>query len=465
LKIGEIEALYPQADLDLVHFVLDAGHAYHGGIDVPAFPRTRSTRIVGLPLRDHENDKLSTLGTGTFPVAQVADTIKQADWRGSVENEEEREDLSKNGVDVVAPSIQGDGIQGDEGCLHIVNRREFVYSSAAAAAVAARSLDARSYGAVPGANSRVGLGVIGTGRRATIVCEAFAQDPRVEFRALADIYDKQVAAFQGRFKDHVSQASVSVEYRKLLDRNDVDAVYIATPDHLHVEIAKDALAAGKNVYLEKPTLHRWSERETLARSAASSEGILQCGMQQRSGAHYLKAKQEYFEPGKLGRVLFARCVWHNFPWQRRTIPSEPKPQGLHWDLFLGPAPKVPFELSRYSSWRSYHDYGNGLLADILTHWADVAQWLMGDAQPVSAVALGGDFQLHGDLTNPDTVSAIVRYCRCAIRSLPSISKAPRALSISRARVTCSRPTAANRSRCRPPRTWSARTQETSSMPS
>jgi predicted dehydrogenase len=82
---------------------------------------------------------------------------------------------------------------------------------------------------------------------------------------------------------------------------------------------------------------------------------------------------------------------------------------LRWDLFLGPSPKVPFEMSRYSSWRSYHDYGNGLLADILTHWADVAQWMLDDAKPVSAVALGGDFQLRGDLTNPDTVSAIVRY--------------------------------------------------------
>ena len=91
------------------------------------------------------------------------------------------------------------------------------------------------------------------------------------------------------------------------------------------------------------------------------------------------------------------------------VPSEPKPAGLNWDLFLGPAPQVPYETARYSSWRSYHDYGNGLLADILTHWADVAQWMLNDSQPVSAAALGGDFQLHGDLTNPDTVSAVVRY--------------------------------------------------------
>lgn len=290
-----------------------------------------------------------------------------------------------------------------------MNRRDFIYTGSAAAAVATRGLSARSYASVAGANDRVGLGVIGTGRRGTIVCGGFAEDSRVDFRALADVYDKQAAGFQSHFKDRVAEAGVSVEYRKMLDRKDIDAVLISTPDHLHVQIAKDALAASKHVYLEKPTIHRWSERETLVKAAADSKSILQCGTQQRSGEHYMNAKREYFDAGKLGKVVFARAVWHNFPWQRRTIPDEPKPAGLRWDLFLGPAPKVPYETARYSSWRSYHDYGNGLLADILTHWADVAQWMLSDSEPVSAASLGGDFRLHGDLTNPDTVSAIVRY--------------------------------------------------------
>lgn len=290
-----------------------------------------------------------------------------------------------------------------------MNRREFLYTGAAAAAVVTRSMDARAYSAIAGANERVGLGVIGLGRRATVVSPAFAQDSRVEFRALCDIYDKQVGAFQGRFKDHVANAEVSVEYQKMLERKDIDAVYVATPDHLHVEVATAVLGADKNLYLEKPTLHRWHEKDALKKAAAKSKGLMQCGMQQRSGAHYMQARKEYFDAGKLGHVVFARAVWHNFPWQRRTIPDVPKPASLNWDLFLGPAPKVPFEMSRYSSWRSYHDYGNGLLADIMTHWADVAQWMLNDAKPVTAAALGGDFQLVGDLTNPDTVSAVVRY--------------------------------------------------------
>jgi predicted dehydrogenase len=290
-----------------------------------------------------------------------------------------------------------------------MNRRDFLFTGAAAAAAASHPLDARAYSAIVGANDRVGLGVIGTGRRATDVCRGFVQDPRVQIRALADVYDKQAADFQSRFKDDVAQAAVSVDYQAMLDRKDIDAVLIATPDHLHVQIAKDTLGANKNTYLEKPTLHRWSERGTLIEAAKESKAILQCGMQQRSGAHYMRVKQEIFGAGLLGDVVIARAVWSNFPWQRRVIPAEPKPESLRWDLFLGPAPKVPYETSRYSSWRSYHDYGNGLLADILTHWADVAQWMLDDREPVSAAALGGDFKLHGDLTNPDTVSAIVKY--------------------------------------------------------
>ncbi|HKR27842.1 MAG TPA: Gfo/Idh/MocA family oxidoreductase [Acidobacteriaceae bacterium] len=289
-----------------------------------------------------------------------------------------------------------------------MNRRDFLLTSAAAA-VTTRGMDARAYASILGANDRVGLGVIGLGRRGTIVTDAFVEDPRVEIRALCDIYDEHVADFQKHFGQHVASAETAVEYQKLLDNKDVDAVLISTPDHLHVQIASATLGANKHTYLEKPTVHRWYEHNALTKAASGAKVVLQCGMQQRSGAHYMQAKQEIFDGHKLGEVVFARAVWHNFPWQRRDIPKEPKPAGLRWDLFLGPAPKVPYETSRYSSWRSYHDYGNGLLADILTHWADVAQWMMSDSQPVNAAALGGDYQLRGDLTNPDTVSAIVRY--------------------------------------------------------
>ena len=290
-----------------------------------------------------------------------------------------------------------------------MNRRELLYSGTALTAMAAGSMTARSYASILGANDRVGLGVIGLGRRGTIVSNAFAQDPRVQILALCDVYDEQAKQFEGHLKAHLSQPALSVRYQELLSRGNVDAVLIATPDHLHVQVAKDALGAGKNIYLEKPTLHHWSDRAALVQAASANKTILQCGMQQRSGAHYLRAKEEIFAARKLGDVVLVRAVWSNFSWQRRNILSEPKPASLNWELFLGSAPHVPYQTARYSSWRSYRDYGGGLLADILTHWVDVAQWMLDDAHPVTASALGGIYQLHNGCENPDTVSAIIQY--------------------------------------------------------
>jgi predicted dehydrogenase len=285
-----------------------------------------------------------------------------------------------------------------------MNRRDFVLSSTAAA-----TLSARSYARILGSNDRVNLGIIGLGRRGTIVSAALLQDSRANIVAVSDIYDQQTALFLSRLPKGAPRPAAHLAHQDLLAQKDVDAVLIATPDHLHVSVGKDALAAGKHVYLEKPTLHHWKERETLVRAAQNNRLVLQCGMQQRSGVHYLRAKQEIFGQQKLGKVLFARAVWHNFPWQQRHITPEPKPAGLDWDRFLGPAPHVPYELIRYSSWRYFPDYGNGLLADILTHWVDVAQWMLDDAQPQTAVALGGIYQFHDGRQNPDTVSAVIQY--------------------------------------------------------
>jgi len=105
-KLGEIEALYTQTDPSLVSFVLDAGHAYHGGANVPEFIRAHSKRIIGFHLRDFKDGRLISLGQGSFPLAQVAAAIEQVGWKGWVENEEEREDLSKTGAQVIAPAYK-----------------------------------------------------------------------------------------------------------------------------------------------------------------------------------------------------------------------------------------------------------------------------------------------------------------------------------------------------------------------
>lgn len=290
-----------------------------------------------------------------------------------------------------------------------MNRRDFVIKGTALGTMAASSMSARSYAAIVGANDRVSLGVIGCGRRGTIVSAGFVQDPRVRIVALSDVYSHMSEAYQAKLKDAVASPAVHIRHQDLLARKDVDAVLIATPDHLHVTVATDALAAGKHVYLEKPTVHHWQDRLKLKQALQTNGKVLQCGTQQRSGAHYAAAKSEFFDAGRLGKVVLVRAVWHSFPWQRRDIVEQSKPADLNWDLFLGPAPKVPWQYARYTSWRSFPDYGGGVLADILTHWVDTAQWMLNDANPLRASAFGGLYDLHGYFQNPDTCSAIVQY--------------------------------------------------------
>jgi predicted dehydrogenase len=285
-----------------------------------------------------------------------------------------------------------------------MNRREFMRVSATGAV----TFQARSYARILGANDRVGLGIAGLGRRGTIVGDAFLEDDRTRLVAVCDVYDAQVSHFLSRLGSKEKPAQ-GIAWQDLLAQKDVDAVLISTPDHLHVNMAVEALAAGKHLYLEKPTLHHWDDRSRLLEAAGKSRVVLQCGTQQRSSTHYLRAKQEIFAERKLGKVLFARAVWHNFPWQQRYVKPEPKPANLNWDLFLGPAERVPYETVRYSSWRYFPDYGNGLLADILTHWVDVAQWMLNDAEPQAASALGGIYKLHDQRQNADTVSAVIQY--------------------------------------------------------
>jgi predicted dehydrogenase len=288
----------------------------------------------------------------------------------------------------------------------MMNRRDFLVAGTAAAT----SLSAISYARVLGANDRVGLGVIGAGRRGTIVSAAFLSDPRVQILGVCDIYDAQTAQFLSSLPGSAPRPQTAIDYRDLLANKEMDAVLISTPDHLHLTVACAALAAGKHVYLEKPTLQHWDEQLPLQKAvAAAPRQVLQCGTQQRSSSHYLRAREEFFRPKRLGDVVLARAVWHNFPWQSRHIANEPKPAGLHWELFEGPAKHVPYETVRYSSWRYFPDYGNGLLADIMTHWVDVAQWMLDDAQPLQASALGGIYKYRDGRVNPDTISALVQY--------------------------------------------------------
>ena len=281
-----------------------------------------------------------------------------------------------------------------------MNRRTFVKTAGV--------ISALSYGRIKGANSRIGIGLIGAGRRGTIVSQAFLSDNRAELRSVCDIYGVHRDRLFKLLSAGESVQSAS-RHEDVLANPNVDAVIVAVPDHLHSSIGQAVLQAKKHLYLEKPTIHHWKESTILEAAAEASGCVLQCGTQQRSGPHYIRARQEIFAPGKLGQVVFARAVWSNFPWQCRHITPAPQPPDLDWQRFLGPAPKVPYDTARYDSWRYFPDYGGGLLADILTHWADVAQWMLDDNRPQVAQSSGGIYAFHDGRENPDTVNALIQY--------------------------------------------------------
>jgi predicted dehydrogenase len=260
-----------------------------------------------------------------------------------------------------------------------------------------------------GANDRAGVALIGSGRRGREVMGAMLSAGRAELRAICDVYDVQRQRAKTALARSGDPPFECAAHEEALARPDIDAVLIGAPDHLHLDLATAALQAGKHVYLEKPTTHRFAESLRLREAVRMSGKVLQCGTQQRSGPHYIRAKEEIFARKRLGRVVMVRTSWSDFPWQTRHIEPQPRPAGLDWERFLGHAPKRPYEWIRYDSWRYFPDYGNGLLADILTHWADVAQWMMDEDHPLSAETAGGIYVLHDGRENPDTVNAILQY--------------------------------------------------------
>ncbi|MEO0526227.1 MAG: Gfo/Idh/MocA family oxidoreductase [Bacteroidota bacterium] len=283
-----------------------------------------------------------------------------------------------------------------------MKRRDFIVATGAMAITAA------SYSRILGANDRIGLALVGAGRRGRWVMNKLLATGKVDLITVCDVWDEQME----RTKKYLKHSKTKVTYNldEVLADPKIDAVILATPDHLHKSYALRILTANKHLLLEKPVTLHYEEGEALKNAVAKSSVLCQTGTQQRSGAIYNRVKEEFFGgSGKLGDIVFARAVWSNFGWQRRKIEPRPKPKDFKWETFLGESPPVPYEWARYDAWRHYKEYGTGILSDLLTHWGDVAQWMMDDADPLNAVTTGGIYHLKDGRTNPDTVNSIIQY--------------------------------------------------------
>ena len=277
-----------------------------------------------------------------------------------------------------------------------MNRRHFVIGSGLTALASTRAF---------GANDRLQVGVIGAGGRMRSLLDS-AEKTGVPFDivSVSDVYTPHREEVKTRAE--AANATTHMDFREVLDNKDVNAVVIATPDHWHVRIACAALAAGKDVYLEKPVTHTLEEGATLEKAVRSSKQVLQCGMQQRSWTHFRNAV-DLIQGGALGRVVQVRTYW----WQNYTTMWAPKPidvAQLDWKQWQGGNSDIPFSLEKYSHWRWYWAYGGGAMTDLFAHWIDVAMWAMKSDQPVLAQTLGDNY-VFKQWECPDTIQAAFRY--------------------------------------------------------
>ncbi len=282
-------------------------------------------------------------------------------------------------------------------------RRSFLRGAAQGAA----ALTAASYSRVQGANDRITLGVIGPGDRGQHVMSLFLETNQVDVAALCDIFAEHVREAQQK----ASRAQAFTDHRKLLEMKELDAVLIATPDHWHAACAIDALNAGKDVYVEKPLTLKIEEGPAIVKAARVNNRICQVGMQQRSGKHYIQAKKEYIDTGRLGKITLARTWWYGNGYHLRRAPEslQQKPSTLDWAHFLGPLKWRDYDPQQYFNWRAYLDFGGGQVTDLFTHWIDVVHMFMGSDVPVAAVASGGVYAYKDGRTAPDTINVLLRY--------------------------------------------------------
>jgi predicted dehydrogenase len=274
------------------------------------------------------------------------------------------------------------------------NRRRFLQAAATAAASST----------VWGANDRIRVALLGSGGRGRYVTSLALKTGQVDLVAICDVYEPRRE--QAR-KELNPAARLYADYRKVLDRGDVDAVIVGSPDHWHTPMTIDAVRAAKDVYVEKPVTHNIPEGEDLIKAVRASRRVVQIGYQQRSWEHFITGR-EIVAKGTLGKVSLVLASWYQNYMARMNLPAVADLTKLDWKAFQGNAPERPFEAVRFLRWRMFFDYGGGHLTDLYSHYGDVIQWYMASDTPKSVQAVGGRYFLtYGDC--PDTITAAYDY--------------------------------------------------------
>ncbi len=314
------------------------------------------------------------------------------------------------------------------------SRRTFMKT--AGVAVAAKNLfasgKASSAGRVIGANDRINVGVIGVGGRGSYVAREFATanesggEAANQIVAVCDVYQKRVNANKERHK-----CDGYLNWQEVINRKDVDAVIVATPDHWHAPIALAAMDKGKDVYLEKPMCHTVEEARQLAETVKETKRVLQVGSQTTSGDQWHKAKK-YIGEGYIGKMLMSQGSYHrnsiegewNWPIDKEAGPDGKGENFIDWKMWLGSAPKKDWSrdmgADRFFRFRKYWDYSGGIATDLFFHVAAPMNVCWSEAQfPHKVMAAGGIYEFNKlpedpskpDREVPDTFHLIAEYSK------------------------------------------------------
>ena len=293
-----------------------------------------------------------------------------------------------------------------------LTRRDFLAASTLAAGAisqrTARGDDpaAKEKAKAAGPNDRIVLGFVGLGGMGTGLFNIFRKFPDVDIAAVCDVYEphrlRAKSALDGKPDDYG-------DFRRVLDRKDIDAVVVATPDHWHAIPSILACQAGKDVYCEKPLASRIVEGRAMVDAARKHKRITQMGNLIHAGENYHRVV-EIVRSGVLGKISKTR-VWlaNDRPGLGHPADSAP-PQGCDYDFWLGPAPKRPFNTNRFLfSWRFFWDYGGGMLTDFCCHIVDLVHWAMEVDAPETITATGGRYVLDDNGETPDTLEVVYHY--------------------------------------------------------
>ncbi len=263
-----------------------------------------------------------------------------------------------------------------------------------------QAITAASSSRVLGANDRIRMGIIGSGGMGRHHMGVF-KEQGVDWAAVCDVYRPNLEAGMKL----ASEGAVSYhEHERLLDRKDIDAVLIASPEHWHHHHLIDAVRAGKDAYSEKPMCWSIAQGAEMVAEVRKTDRVVQIGMQRRSSAAIHEMKK-YFEDGTLGKVHLVRAEWY---WNHGVKDPQVQADKLDWERFCGPAGKQAYTPYKFGAWRYYWPFSGGNETDQGTHLMDVVQWMMDVERPASAVQFGTVYENQPTET-PDTFCCTFEY--------------------------------------------------------